>query len=97
MANVGRYFDPYSRMDQGYLSNALRGYPLQGEVLKVPESYRGLVLQETRKPLDEEADRTLRIKGTFEELTYWNYDKIPSLSDGYKQALQLLNLAEVVS
>lgn len=96
-ANVEKYFHPYTHKEQGVLSNALRGYPLQGEVLKVPEGYKGLVLQETRKPLDEEADRTLRIKGSFEEFTYWNYDKIPSLSDGYKQALQVLKLADVVS
>lgn len=96
-ANVEKYFDPYTHKEHGFLSNALRGYPLQGEVLKVPEGYKGIVVQETRKPLDEQADRTLRIKGTFEEFTYWNYDKIPSLSDGYKQALQILNLAEVVS
>ncbi|KAM7342321.1 ribonuclease H2 subunit C [Cochliomyia hominivorax] len=96
-ANVEKYFDPYTRKDHGILTNALRGYPLQGEILKVPDGYKGLVLQETRKPLDEEADRTLRIKGCFEDFTYWNYDKIPSLSDGYKQALKVLNLAEVLS
>lgn len=96
-ANVEKYFDPYTHKEYGFLSNALRGYPLQGEVLKVPEGYKGIVVQETRKPLDEQADRTLRVKGTFEEFTYWNYDKIPSLSDGYKQALQILNLTEVVS
>ncbi|XP_023304182.2 ribonuclease H2 subunit C [Lucilia cuprina] len=93
-ANVEKYFNPYTHKDQGILSNALRGYPLQGEILKVPEGFKGLVVQETRKPLDEEADRLLRIKGSFEEFTYWNYDKIPSVADGYKQALQILRLAE---
>lgn len=57
----------------------------------------GLVLQETRKPLDEEADRILRVKGTFENFTYWNYDKVPSAADGYNQALQIVDIAEVVS
>lgn len=46
--------------------------------------------------MDEEAERILRVKGTFEEFTYWNYDKIPSASDGYTQALQIVQLADVV-
>lgn len=96
-AAIDKYFTPYTFKEHGVLNNALRGFPLQGEELEVPKGYKGLVLQETRRPLDEEADRTLRIKGHFKDFTYWNYDKIPSLSDGYKQALQILDLAEVVS
>lgn len=96
-ANVEKYFDPYTRAEDGVLTNSLRGYPLQGKVLKVIDGYKGLVLQETRKPLDEAADRILRIKGSFEEFTYWNYDKIPSNADGFHQALQVLDIAKVVS
>uniref|UniRef100_A0A1I8M8C6 Uncharacterized protein n=1 Tax=Musca domestica TaxID=7370 RepID=A0A1I8M8C6_MUSDO len=96
-ANVEQYFSAYTRKENGFLTNALRGYPLQGEIKKVPANITGVVLQETRKPLDEEAERILRVKGTFEEFTYWNYDKIPSASDGYTQALQIVQLADVLS
>ncbi|XP_075160525.1 ribonuclease H2 subunit C [Haematobia irritans] len=101
VANVDSYFNVYTRRENGCLKNCLRGYPLEGEEKSVPSNYKGLVLQETRKPLDEEADRILRVKGTFKNFTYWNYDKIPSAADGYNQALQLLdiahNLAETIS
>ncbi|XP_073847815.1 uncharacterized protein [Musca autumnalis] len=96
-ANVERYFTAYNRKENGVLTNALRGYPLQGEMKKVPKNFKAIVLQETRKPLDEEAERILRVKGTFEEFTYWNYDKIPSASDGYSQALQIVDIADVLS
>ncbi|XP_061401601.1 uncharacterized protein LOC133337390 [Musca vetustissima] len=96
-ANVEQYFTAYTRKENGFLTNALRGYPLQGETKKVPETFKGIVLQETRKPLDEEAERILRVKGAFKEFTYWNYDKIPSASDGYSQALQIVEIADVMS
>ncbi|XP_013119430.2 ribonuclease H2 subunit C [Stomoxys calcitrans] len=96
-ANVDSYFNVYTRQEQGVLTNSLRGYPLQGKTKSVPTNYKALVLQETQKPLDEEADRVLRIKGSFNEFTYWNYDKIPSASDGYNQAMQLLDIVGALS
>ncbi|KAH8402222.1 hypothetical protein KR009_010493 [Drosophila setifemur] len=100
-ANVEDYFNNYTReatdYGSGILLNALRGYPLIGERLKVPEGFKGLVLQETDKPLSEFADRQLRLTGVFEEFTYWNYDKVPSNGDPYRQALLMADVAEALS
>jgi len=67
-----------------------------GEQLKVPEGYRGLVLQETEKPISESSDRQLRLTGVFGDFTYWNYDKVPSNDDAYRQALLLADVAQAV-
>ncbi|XP_017027603.1 ribonuclease H2 subunit C [Drosophila kikkawai] len=100
-ANVEEYFNNYTReaaeFGTGVLTNALRGYPLMGERLKVPEGYRGLVLQETDKPLSESSDRQLRLTGVFDEFTYWNYDKVPSNGDAYRQALVMADVAQALS
>ncbi|XP_017050003.1 uncharacterized protein LOC108094073 [Drosophila ficusphila] len=100
-ANVEQYFNNYTReateFGSGVVTNALRGYPLVGEQLKVPEGYRGLVLQETEKPISESYDRQLRLTGVFDEFTYWNYDKVPSNSDAYRQALLLVDVTKALS
>lgn len=79
------------------LKNSLRGYPLNGCEFKVPESHRGVVFQEDQRPLDENAERTYKVAGIFNEFIYWNYDKQPSDNDKLKQALIWNNLAEAVS
>ncbi|XP_020799709.1 uncharacterized protein LOC110177354 [Drosophila serrata] len=100
-ANVQEYFNNYTReaseYGTGILTNALRGYPLVGERLKVPEGFQGLVLQETDKPLSESSDRQLRLTGVFEEFTYWNYDKVPSNGDAFRQALVMADVAQALS
>ncbi|KAH8257979.1 hypothetical protein KR038_003615 [Drosophila bunnanda] len=100
-ANVQEYFNNYTReaseYGTGILTNALRGYPLVGERLKVPDGFQGLVLQETNKPLSESSDRQLRLTGVFEEFTYWNYDKVPSNGDAYRQALIMADVAQALS
>ncbi|EDW91769.1 uncharacterized protein LOC6531248 [Drosophila yakuba] len=100
-ANVDHYFNNYTReateFGRGILTNALRGYPLMGEKLKVPEGYSGLVLQETEKPISNSSDRQLRLTGVFKDFTYWNYDKVPSNGDPYRQALFLADVAQALS
>ncbi|XP_017148572.1 uncharacterized protein LOC108159626 [Drosophila miranda] len=100
-ANVETYFNNYTReapeYGSGMLTNALRGYPLVGERMKVPEGYKGLVLQETEKPLSESADRQLRLTGVFDEFTYWNYDKVPSNGDPFRQAMLMADVAKALS
>lgn len=99
-ANVKNYFNNYTReateFGTGILTNALRGFPLMGEKLKVPEGYCGLVLQETEKPISDTSDRKLRLTGVFQDFTYWNYDKVPSNGDPYRQALPLPDVARAV-
>lgn len=77
--------------------NSLRGFPMYGCNFKVPEPYHGVVFQETQKPMDENADRTFKVNGTFDEFTYWNYDKHPSNNDKLKQALSWNEFANEVS
>lgn len=79
------------------LRNSLRGFPLNGCQFKVPESYQGVIFQENHRPLDENDDRTFKVSGTFNEFTYWNYDKNPSENDKLKQALQWNEFANAVS
>lgn len=42
-ANVERYFSVYTRKEHGYLTNSLRGYPLQGERKNMPSNYKGIL------------------------------------------------------
>ncbi|XP_034102862.1 uncharacterized protein LOC132791517 [Drosophila nasuta] len=96
--DVDKHFNNYTRdtpeFGKGILSNALRGYPLLGKRESVPKGYKGLVLQETD---ENQADRQLRLTGTFQDFTYWNYDKVPSKGDGYQQALVMLEVAEALA
>ncbi|XP_067633434.1 uncharacterized protein [Eurosta solidaginis] len=95
IADVDNYFNPYTREEHcGILSNAVRGFPLKGEILKVPLTHTGYVLQETGEALNSEGSRNLYVSGSFDRFHYWNYDKIPTRADPYKQAIQLLNLSE---
>ncbi|KAH8331387.1 hypothetical protein KR074_002027 [Drosophila pseudoananassae] len=100
-ANVEQYFNNYTReatdYGSGVFTNALRGYPLMGQQLKVPEGFKGIVLQETEKPLSESSDRQLRLTGVFEAFTYWNYDKVPSNGDAYRQALIMSDVAQALA
>ncbi|KAH8369528.1 hypothetical protein KR093_000031 [Drosophila rubida] len=96
--DVDKHFNNYTRQapefGNGVLTNALRGYPLLGQQESVPKGYKGLVLQETDP---NQAERQLRLTGTFQNFTYWNYDKVPSKSDGYQQALVMLDVAEALA
>lgn len=78
------------------LKNSLRGFPLNGCNIKVPSSHRGIVFQEDQRPLDENAERTFKVSGIFDESTYWNYDKLPSNNDKLKQALTWNDYAKAV-
>lgn len=78
-------------------TNALRGYPLKGVDVKLPEGLQGIVFHEQEKLQIEGADRELKFGGKFNEFTYWNYDKNPSENDTYKKALHWLAVSEAVS
>ncbi|XP_054739060.1 uncharacterized protein LOC129245101 [Anastrepha obliqua] len=92
--DVNNYFNSYTSVEHdGILTNAVRGFPLKGETLEVPETHKAFILQESQKPLNAE-NRNLYVTGNFEKFCYWNYDKIPTKADTYKQALQLLDICE---
>lgn len=77
--------------------NALRGYPLKGVELKLPENLQGIVLRENEQLQIEGAERDLKFGGKFDSFTYWNYDKNPSDNDAYKKALHWIKVADAVS
>ncbi|XP_052870253.1 ribonuclease H2 subunit C [Anopheles cruzii] len=97
-ANVEKFFTPYTTECQqdGTVQNALRGYPLQGKAMTLPDGYKGVILQETKKPLSNDEDRNLTFAGAFRDLTYWNYDRHPSRNDPLAKALNWLQLSEVL-
>lgn len=76
--------------------NSLRGYPLKGAEVDLPDNLQGVVLRENEK-LQIDADRELKFGGKFSKFTYWNYDKNPTQNDAYKKALHWLKVSEAVS
>lgn len=95
-AKVSNYFDKYVKCDENSLKASFRGYPLKGNKIKVPYDYVGLMLHETIKPCREKDDRKFYVIGEFSEITYWNWDKLPTPNDSFAQALQWIDIAEVL-
>lgn len=77
--------------------NALRGYPLKGIEIELPENLQGVVLRESEKLQIDGAERNLTFGGKFDKFTYWNYDKNPSENDSYRKALHWMKVADAVS
>lgn len=63
----------------------------------VPEDYQGVIFNENKKPLNEEAERNLKATGTFKSFTYWNYDKTPSRNDALAKVVDWIDISDVVS
>lgn len=78
-------------------TNTLRGFPLKGTAVKLPNNFQGIVLREEEKLQIESSERDLKFGGKFSEFTYWNYDKNPSENDAYRKALHWMKVAEAVS
>lgn len=79
------------------LKASFRGYPLLGKVISLPKDYKGLVLQETINPSNEDKDRNIYTTHAFNKLIYWNWDKQPSQNDAFIAALDWIDIAEAVS
>lgn len=98
-ANVQEYFEQFAEeaaAGSDLLSNSLRGRPINGRKMSVPEGWQGVVYVERRRPLNDETDRVLQQKTTFNDFTYWNYDKTPSRNDSFAQAIQWLKISDVL-
>ena len=82
------------------LEATLRGRPLDGEIIKMPEGFKAVVFQaggETALGGDSaEKTETMRAIKKLDRFTYWNYDKRPSKEDKFRQALQFVDLAKVM-
>ncbi|XP_017462756.1 PREDICTED: uncharacterized protein LOC108356133 isoform X1 [Rhagoletis zephyria] len=97
-ADVHNYFNSYTRTEQGgIIANAVRGFPLKGRIIEVPETHTGVVLQESQNSLNTDLTRNFYTTGYFAKFCYWNYDKVPSKADAYKQAVQIFKISEELS
>ncbi|XP_017781261.1 PREDICTED: uncharacterized protein LOC108566067 [Nicrophorus vespilloides] len=95
-AKVKKYFETYVKEKENHLTASFRGYPLKGKVIDVPDGYKGLVLHESMKPMTEKEDRNFYVIHTFDKLTMWNWDKVPSKNDAMIQALDWIDIAEAL-
>ncbi|KAJ8679245.1 hypothetical protein QAD02_015032 [Eretmocerus hayati] len=95
-ANVEAYFKPYiKKIDEEYFKATFRGHPLDGKKISIPKGYKGVTFTEYKKPEAEE-ERHIYANGTFQELTYWNYDKLPSKNDPFIAAFDWIDIAEAL-
>lgn len=74
-----------------------RGCKLNGLKITLPESYKGIILHESIKPITEKQDRKFYVTNHFDNVTYWNWDKKTSKNDAIQQALDWVDIAEAVS
>nr|CAG4651470.1 EOG090X0IC1 [Simocephalus serrulatus] len=90
-ANVAEFFIPNvhnrdlpknSSGSSELLEASFRGYPLQGIKIEVPTGYRGIVINEIKKPLVDTEERKLQSVKSFSEFTYWKWDDIPTPGNG---------------
>ncbi|XP_055911941.1 uncharacterized protein LOC129945969 [Eupeodes corollae] len=96
-AKVNDFFNIYTTNENTHLTNSLRGFPLDGIDFQVPSTLNGVVFQEAQRTSGESCGRLLKVTGTFKNFTYWNYDKVPSASDGIRQALEALLVVDELS
>lgn len=96
MLFFGIKFPLYNLIFSGF-TGSFRGYPLRGKKVEIPEGYVGLVLHESIRPSREKDERKFYIVNNFNNITFWNWDKVPSDNDSITQALQWIDIAQVVS
>ncbi|XP_077283523.1 uncharacterized protein LOC143909415 [Arctopsyche grandis] len=97
-ASVSQYWRPHlQHNDDGTLVTSFRGRRLNGQVLVFPDSYKGFVINEKRKPLSEEASRQFNVSRKFTKTTYWNWDKRTSENDSIRRMMDWIDIAEEVT
>nr|CAI5845592.1 unnamed protein product [Callosobruchus analis] len=96
-AKVEQYFNNYIKTtEDSNLKSSFRGYPLMGKEVPVPDGYIGLVLHESIKPSTDKEERKFRITHTFSNITFWNWDRVPSKNDSMTKALEWIDIAEAL-
>ncbi|KAJ1519842.1 hypothetical protein ONE63_004088 [Megalurothrips usitatus] len=96
-ANVSKFFKPTANdKDPNYMKASFRGRPLNGEELTLPSGYKGVIVQETKRPLVENVERTLHASSMFDKIVYWNWDKLPSANDSFISALSWIDISEAL-
>ncbi|XP_028659051.2 ribonuclease H2 subunit C [Erpetoichthys calabaricus] len=95
-ANVDRYFIPAINKNKNEMTVSFRGRALKGQEINLPQGYTGLVLKEDHRPISDEEDRTLRVKSTFNSLTYWNLETQPTTDDTIVMAMNWPDIAAAI-
>ncbi|XP_066256044.1 ribonuclease H2 subunit C [Euwallacea similis] len=96
-APVSSYFESNVKTgENNVLSASFRGYPLKGSKIEIPKGYVGFVLHESIKPCREKDERKFYVTNKFQEVTYWNWSKIPSKNDPFLKALDWIDIAEAL-
>ncbi|GFT78500.1 uncharacterized protein NPIL_602411 [Nephila pilipes] len=94
--NVSDYFTPFIREQNNHLTCSVRGHPLKGQTIKLPDDYTGVVVKENKNLSMSDDKRDLKKSATFKEFTSWNWDIVPSSQDKLVKALQWIHLASVI-
>lgn len=69
---------------------------MRGTKLELQQNYQGAILHESVKPVTENEERKFYITHKFNNFTYWNWDKMTSKNDMIQQAMDWIDIAEVV-
>ncbi|KAG8193090.1 hypothetical protein JTE90_017841 [Oedothorax gibbosus] len=93
---VSDYFTPYIRGTDDHLQCSLRGRPLCGQKVKVPNDYIGVILKDNKNVSLSEGEKDLKAVATFDEFTAWNWDLVPSANDKLVRALEWIEVANAL-
>ncbi|XP_078001232.1 ribonuclease H2 subunit C-like [Glandiceps talaboti] len=95
-AKISEYFHTSTReQDQG-MTSSLHGRGLNGKTIDLPEGYTGIILREDKKPFLEDEDRHFKVTHRFQQFTYWNWDKVPSVNDTLSKAMAWPAIASAI-
>ncbi|KAL4126869.1 hypothetical protein QTP88_011070 [Uroleucon formosanum] len=103
-APVDRYFCPYTKSaaeDESALwHSSLRGKPLTGVKLSMPDGYVGVLCvgkDDAGNTIDGSTAAVESITGEVtERLMYWNWDRIPTREDPLLSALDWMRVSEAI-
>jgi len=105
-APVDRYFCPYTKAarDDGtkLWHSSLRGKPLTGVKLSMPDGYVGVLCVSKdddgcRNAVDDSTAEVESIAGEITpQLMYWNWDRIPTREDPLLSALDWVRVSEAI-
>ena len=82
-------------LNKGSLGNSLRGFPLDGKTVTLPEGFTGLVVESGKTGLTKQK-KSARVNSGFKKMRVWNYDKVPGNLDSWQQALNWTKVANVL-
>lgn len=99
---VDRYFRPYAKDatttvgDTALWHASLRGKPLTGVTLAMPDDYVGVLCSGTGDQVDQTDSSDLIADEVTEQLMYWNWDRVPSREDPLLAALDWVRVSEAI-